>query len=477
LLFAEVSVSMKTRASGAVYRPTATTQALNLLLSLVVFSNLACEHKASAAAPPQDSAAVFEVYPDQKRQTISHLSSGNFVHRWGKSTTATEPISNMNIAVLQPRFARVSIELGDWEPVNDNADPLQMDPSVFVDGAYNHAAFELMKQLRAKGVEIIATVWHVPDWLVQNPEVASPRIISRSMYPEAIESIAAWLLHAKDVYGVEVSYVSFNEANMGIDVLLSSEDYVQMIRLGGRRFAELGLTSKWLLGDCFSIGVCLDYVKPIWKAEDIRSYLGPLAFHNYDADTNSDERLGALGDWAAEQGLETRSTEASWDPELWRRPQILPLWDHAHQLMLSFNRTIKLTRATTLYYWQMLGSDNPLNDGSQPYMAMELLRQLSEAFPPGSQVVGTSPNSSQITLFAARTPDGGFGVHLVSQTLDKNSAPEELRIHGLPEGEYVLHLSEDGRLNQNPKRLAAQQGSLAFALPGSSVGYLVRVMP
>ena len=472
-----MSVIMKICASRCANRPTLNTQALNFFLLLVVFPVLACEHKPPAAASPPDSAAVFEVYPDQKRQIISHLSSGNFVHRWGNSTNATEPISDMNIAVLQPRFARVSIELGDWEPVNDNADPLQMDPSAFIDDDYNHAAFELMKQLRAKGVEIIATVWHVPDWLVQNPEVASPRIISRSMYPEAIESIAAWLLHAKEVYGVEVSYVSFNEANMGIDVLLSSEDYVQMVRLGSRRFAELGLTSKWLLGDCASIGVSLDYVKPIWAAEDIRPYLGPLAFHNYDADTNSDERLSALGDWAAEQGLETRSTEANWDPELWRRPQIFPLWDHAHQLMLSFNRTIKLTRATTLYYWQMLGSDNPLNDGSQPFMAMEILRQLSEAFPPGSQVVGTSSNPSNITFFAARTPDGGLGVHLVNETLDKNGAPEEVRIEGLPEGEYELHLSEDGDLDQTPKRLVTQRGSLAFALPGSSVGYLVRVIP
>ena len=214
---------MKRGTSRLANRPTPIAQALSVFVLLVVFPILACQHEPSAGASSPDT-AVFEVYPDQKRQTISHLSSGNFVHRWGGTINATEPISDKNIAVLQPRFARVSIELADWEPVNDNGDPLQTDPSAFVDGAYNHAAFELMKQLRAKGVEIIATAWHVPDWLVQNPEVASPRIISRDMYPEAIESIAAWLLHAKEVYGVEVSYVSFNEANMGIDVLLSSED-------------------------------------------------------------------------------------------------------------------------------------------------------------------------------------------------------------------------------------------------------------
>jgi len=176
--------------------------------------------------------ANFDVYPYETRQTISHLGSGNFVHRWAPTTSATESVSELNLAQLEPRFARVSIELGDWEPVNDNTDPLQTSPAAFVDDGYNHAAFELMQRLRADGVELIATVWHVPDWMAENPEVASPRVINRATYPEAIESIAAWLSHAKEVYGVDVTYVSFNEASLGIDGLLSPDDYVQMIKDG-----------------------------------------------------------------------------------------------------------------------------------------------------------------------------------------------------------------------------------------------------
>jgi hypothetical protein len=213
----------------------------------------------------------------------------------------------------------------------------------------------------------------------------TPRVINRATYPEAIESIAAWLSHAKEVYGVDVSYVSFNAASLGIDVLLSPDDYVQMIRLGGRRFGELGLNTKWLLGDCPMIGGCIDYVRPIWQTEDIRPYLGPLAFHTYDADTSSDDRLTELGDWAAQQGLE------------------------------------------------MMGSDNPLNDGNQPFMAMRMLRQLNEAFPPGSQVVATSPNHNSITLFAARAADGKFGVHLVNESLTKDAARLP-KLHQMPHG-------------------------------------------
>ena len=224
----------------------------------------------------------------------------------------------------------------------------------------------------------------------------------------------------------------------------------------------------------FQIGGCVDYVKPIWEVEDIRPYLGPFAFHNYDGETNSDENLTALGDWAAEQGLETRVTEGGWDGDLWRRSAVFPTWQNAHQLMVSYNRTIKMTQATTFYYYQMVGSDFALNDGSQTYMAMEVLRQLSEAFPPGSQVVATSQNAHGIVLFAARTPDGGFGVHLVHESLVKEGEPDDVRIEGLPDGDYQLHLSEDGKLDQSAQIITTRNGSVTFVLPDASVGYLVK---
>jgi hypothetical protein len=456
--------------------------AYKTFLFLVILLLSACQNTTPTSVPTQPAptptlprptrtpyVAVFEVFPEQTRQPIAHIGSGDFIHYFGGTTSATEPISEMNIALLQPRFARVSMELAAWEPVNDNADPLSIEKSAFVDDAHNHATFELMQQFQAQGVELTASIWRVPDWLVDEPEVESPRVITRTMYTEAVESIAAWLLHAKDIYGVEVDYVSFNEANLGVTVLLSSEDYVEMIRLSGARFAELGLKTKWLLGDCASINGCLDYVKPIWATEDIHPYLGPLAFHNWDGSRTSDNVISALGNWAAEQGLEARCTEGGWDAQLWQRSEEFPSWDNAHQLMVSYNRTIKMSGATAFYYWEMMGGDYALNDGSQPYISMQLLRQLNEAFPPGSQVVATSPNTSSIALFAARTPDGGFGIHLVNK-----SVPDLVRINGLPEGEYQLFLFEENALDRPAQSINTQDGSITFTLPGFSVGYLVK---
>jgi hypothetical protein len=287
------------------------------------------------------------------------------------------------------------------------------------------------------------------------------------MYPEAVESIAAWLLHAKEQYGVEVAYVSFNEANLGITIQLSSEDYVEMIRIGGKRFEELGLNTKWLLGDCSSISGCLDYVKPIWAATEIRSYLGPFAFHNWDGTGVPDETIAAIGDWAAQQDLETRCTEGGWDPQLWQRSNEFPTWNNAHRLAISYSRVLKLSRATSFYYWEMMGDDYALNDGQNPYPAMEMLRQMSEIFPPGAQIVETSPNKSNLYFVAAKTPDS-FVVHMVNASLKEN-----VLITGLPNGTYRLYRTTSDELNQLVQTIPVRDGTAQFELGGFSVNVLV----
>ena len=397
-------------------------------------------------------------------QTVDHIGSGNFIHYFGGITSATDPVSRMNIERLQPKYARVSIELQEWELVNDNGDPLIMKPAAFFDDRHNHATFELLKVLKENDIEVTASVWRVPGWLVENPQDESARTIPWDMYPEAIESIAAWLLHARDRYGVEVDFVSSNEANLGVTVLLTPEDYIEMIRTGGKRFEELGLKTKWLLGDCSSIRGCLDYVKPIWAENDIKPYLGPLAFHNWDGVNVSNDTITALGDWAFEQGLDVRCTEGGWDAQLWQRTDEFPEWTNARQLAVSYNRVLKMSRATAFYYWEMMGRDYQLNDGVKPYPVMQILLQMSEAFPPGTKILETTPNGSAIYWVAGKTPDGDISVHVVS-----NTVAERARITGLPNGAYDLIISTREEISKYIQTFKVDDGTLLFDLPGFSV--------
>jgi hypothetical protein len=408
-----------------------------------------------------------EIHLDDIQQTVGHIGSGNFIHFFGGSTSATEAVSQMNIEQLQPKYARVSIELQEWEPFNDNNDPQSINPTAFFDDRHNHATFELLKLFKEKDVEITASVWRVPGWLVEDPQDDSSRTISRSKYPEAIESIAAWLLHARDQYGVEVDYLSFNEPNLGVTVLLSPEDNAEMIRVGGRRFKELGLRTKWLLGDCASIRGCLDYVIHIWAVEDIRLYLGPLAFHNWDGVNVSNNAIIALGEWAVENGMEVRCTEGGWDAQLWQRSSEFSGWTNARQLAISYNRVLKMSRATAFYYWEMMGNDYQLNDGVKPYPVMQVLQQMSEAFPPGTQILGTTPNNSAVYWVAGMTPSGDISVHIVS-----NTVAERARVTGLPNGAYDLFISTREEFSKHIQTFKVTDGTLLFDLPGFSVALL-----
>jgi hypothetical protein len=413
---------------------------------------------------PTPFVRIFDIFPDQPRQVIADVGSGNFIHYFGGTFEATEAHSELDFELLQPRYARVSIELQEWEPQNDNPDPARMDSAGFMDDRHNHATFELMQQLQAQGVELTATVWRVPDWIVKSPNVESPRFIIPGMYPEAIESIAAWLLHARNQYSVEVAFVSFNESNLGVTVYLTPAEYAELIRQGGKRFKELGLKTQWLLGDCSNIGECLKYVKGIYQAEDIHPYLGPLAFHNWDGVSVSNAAIKALGNWAAEQGLDIRCTEGGWDAQLWQRPEEFPAWATARQLAFSYTRTLKMSRATVLYYWEMMGGDYALNDGKQPYQAMEMLMNMKAAFPAGTQIVETSEDGNATTIVAGRQPSGRLVVQIVS-----NTVAEGTLLRGLPNGDYDIYVSTREQLNHLMHTLTVSDGTARFETPGFSL--------
>jgi hypothetical protein len=409
---------------------------------------------------------IIQVYPDQVRQTIRDVGAGNFIHRYGDVKLALDPVSTMNMEVIKPRFARVQIALNDWQPANPYSEATLVANPDYQDSGFNHATFQLLQILYKNKVQITASVWDVPDWMVENPTEPSGRILFRDRYPDVVESIANWLLTARDTYGVEVDYVSFNEANGGYNTLLSPGDVIQLLRQAGPRFTELGLKTKWLLGDCSNMSSCLEYIKPIWAAEDVRPYLGALSYHSWDGTTISDGSIIALGDFAATTRLEILCTEAGWDAQLWQRPEEFPDFSNALQLAAVYTRVLKMGRATTLAYWEMMGRDYSLNDGSQPYLAMQVIQQLTENFPPGSQVVVTSPDGPALNFFAAKTP-AGVVLHIVNRSLT-----ETFRINGLPDGDYELQSLSRKNLNGAAQIITVSGGTGLVTLDGFSVNLI-----
>jgi O-glycosyl hydrolase len=425
---------------------------------------------------PTPFIARINIEPSVKLQTLVDVGGGNFIHRYGGALEGLEPVSQLNIEMLEPNTARVSIDLDQWEPQNDNGDPFQANLTAFHDvpGSSLHATFDFLQQFEQMGPDqiLIGSVWHVPGWMVENPDDESSLVIPEEMIPEAIESISTWVNHAKNVYGVEIDYVSFNEANLGVRVFLTGEDYIRFIQQAGPRFADLGITAKWLLADASNMGESTSYARSIYSDPGIHAYLGPFSYHSWDY-TASDKTLEAISQFALENQLEVWCTEGGWNPSLWQMPREFPTWRNALNQATTYSRLIKLTHATRLLYWEMVGGDYSLNDGTQPYPILSFMAEFKNQFPPGAQVVQTSQDYSNLKFVAALSESSvndkaGFSLLIVNRF----PKSERVVIQGLPVGNYTLLRSSQSETNRPIWSQDLNGESLELEIAASSINFL-----
>ncbi len=418
------------------------------------------------ATPASSFIIDLSVSPDERFQTVKDVVGGDFVHRFGGVHEPLDPISAFTMETLEPRYARVSMTLEDWEPINDDGDPLTFNWEGFHEANFIPATLGFLRIMQARGGALVASIWDLPDWMVVDPTVDSPRELDPKLYPEVVETIAAWLLHAQESYGVSVDYVSFNEATLGVNIVLTPDQYAALIGLAGPRFETLGLTTKWLLGDCHNISSCAGYAGDIYAHEEIRPYLGPLAFHSWDA-TVLDAALVDIADFAEANGLEVWCTEGGWDAQLWQMPDQFPTWTNALSLGTIYSRVLKLSRATVIAYWQMMGGDYSINDGEAGFPIWHVLNQYATQFPEGTQIVGTSRDRSGIFILAGQAPD-----HFVVQVINGNVMDLPAVISGVPAGRYTLIRSSADVVDATTGTYDVTDGRVALDLPRRSISIL-----
>jgi len=426
-------------------------------------------------ASPTAYIARLEIFPDQPLQTIKDVGGGNFIHRYGGTNSPLDPVSRLNIETLAPSLARVSIDLDIWEPENDNASAEELNPAGFKDeaGTIVRDTFEFMQAFNqmGDGQILIGSVWYVPDWMVENPDDDTARRIPPEMVPEVIESITAWILLAKEAYGVEIDYASFNEANLGINVLLNADDYIPIIQQAGERFEASGIQTRWLLGDSSNAKEAKPYASAIYSEPAIRQYLGPLSFHSWDA-TTGDQSLAAIAQFAEENGLEVWCTEGGWNPALWQTPDAFPTFSNALSQAVVYTRVLKLTGATSLLYWEMVGGDYSLNNGEEPYPILSFLAELKKHFPAGAQVIRTSEDAQNLKFTAVHDGEA-FTVLMVNRLAMSESAA----LRGLPNSTYYLVRSTKESMNQLVETYHVEDGTLSLSLAASSINFLTTRQP
>lgn len=261
-------------------------------------------------------AAALTVDPRTSRYRIDGFG-GNYCFN------IESPVTQYTLDNLRVAWARTEMTLIEWEPVNDNADPVVTDMDALAardrPGTNLRREFLLAKDIQRRGIPYCISVWDPPDWLCAEPGKrpgTDNRRVAQGMWPELVESIGSYLLYAKQQYGVEPDLFSFNEANIGIRVLLSAEEHRDAIRRIGARLEGLGLRTKMLLADATGARGTHTYAGPASKDPEAMRHVGAVGFHSWGG--ASPAEYAAWGDLAERLKLPLLVAELGVDPSAWR---------------------------------------------------------------------------------------------------------------------------------------------------------------
>ncbi|TVR51359.1 MAG: hypothetical protein EA425_07310 [Puniceicoccaceae bacterium] len=400
--------------------------------------------------------ARVDLRPEVRRQTLRGMG-GNFTRpRYGR-TEAMDDVGRWNLERLQVVHARVGLPLDHWAP----------EPGVYRHEGPAKAGLEAIRLLAAKDLPLVVSVWEGPLWMLPGRREQGGRVLPEEHYDACIEAIAQYLLTARDDYGVEPEYVSFNEPDIGINFRFTPEAMGAFIRRAARRFSELGLETRWIAGDTANGRNLAAYVTPLFEDPEVEPLLGPISFHSWDALGVTDADYEAIAEVGRRFGREIWCLEAGHDAQLWQRPRPWGRWDNALRTAQAYARTVRLSGATLMSYWTYQ-DDYPLwdRDTGEPYPVFHVMEQMERVLRPGAMVAEALVEAGDLEAVFTVGPEAGRMALLLVNPLGEGAAA----IHGWPPGAEVEVVLSAGAatLEKRPQTVAAD-GVLRVDLPPLSV--------
>lgn len=392
----------------------------------------------------------------KRLQTMRGLG-GNFCQPRYGSTEPMDAVGRYVLDHLRVAHARIGLPLNHWTPVEGS----------FQDDAQAKATFLALQEMKRRGIPSMVSVWEGPQWMLGGRAEQSGRTLRPEMVPRCIEAIAQYLVVARDRYGVEVPFFSFNEPDYGVNFKFTPHQMVDFIRAAGKRFKELGLKTKFIVADTANGANLHDYAKPILEEASIAEFLGPIGFHSWDGLGAPEAAYRKIAELGRRHNKEVWCLEAGWDAQLWQQRNPWGSWTNALQLARVYVRTVRLTGATLMDYWTY--QDNyPLVDqqGSRPYPSFAVIRQLEGVLAPGSSVVSCSSPNEELQALATVGP----AANRLGIVLANSAGKGVVNLSGLPPRvDVTVETSDSAGQRRSTKARTDSAGRLSIAMPARSV--------
>lgn len=397
---------------------------------------------------------------------------------------------SLDMAHPGPRFAGFG---GNFRIQNPDRDPMVIDycldnlrvafgrvelPWVLWDkeGAANErvkASIEMAKRLKRIGMPVVLSCWFPPEWALVSTKRLRPGVAALRLKPEMkdriYDSLLSYIKYMKDEHGIDADYFSFNESDIGIDVLHTPQEHCDFIKEFGARLAAEGLACKMLLGDN-SDATSISFIQPALKDNDAHKYIGAVSFHSWRG--CDDETLRGWRDAARSINVPLIVGEGSTDAAAWRYPGIFKESTFALYEINLYTRLCNICQPVSILQWQLtadysllygegiLGEDGPLRPTQRFFNLKQLAMTPANAF-----AIPVSVDKDNINAAAmSNTVKGEAAVHIVN-----NGASCRAEINGLPLSAtkataYITNSNQHAEAQQ----IAIADGKVEIFMPAES---------
>jgi MYXO-CTERM domain-containing protein len=305
----------------------------------------------------------------------------------------------------------------DGEEQNDNGDPKDFNWSGFDFGpdSDNGKQFDFLRDLHAKGsVKLIASVWTPPVWMKQNTDDSLAVFcngqcggnLDPALREEFAEYMAAYVIKLEEETDIDLYALSLqNElifANPFESCVYSADEYAELLKVVGARFAAEGLGTKFFgpehMGD-YDWNTNTQLFAKVLDDPDAAQYLHAYAVHGYlngvDADFGNAEGWVSMDKRVRDAGKQLWMTETS-------NGGNETTWDGAWNMALGLHLALRFGKINAWVYWYY--ADNIVSD-NQPLPLFSFFKGWYKHVRPGFVQVESTSNEKDVLVTAFKHGD------------------------------------------------------------------------
>ena len=370
-----------------------------------------------------------------------------------------------NLEHLRIAWGRVAMPLDRWQP-NENDDPVAAATSGTLNSSVREA-MEMAQKLARKNIPTIVSIWFAPGWaLAAGGSGRGGRArINPDKWDQVCKSIGSYLEYMKKNYDAEAVLFSFNESDMGINVLQSPQEHAEAIKRLGAYFASRGLKTRMLLGDTGN-PTGDRFIDAALADAEAGQYIGAVSFHSWNSGTT--EQYRHFSQAARKLDVPLLVAEGGLDPSAHQyRAIFLEPWFCLNEIA-QYVEICRVAQPLSILHWQLTADYSILTGGTsgqplQPAQRFWQIRQLGMTTPGSTAMAITCDNPKVISC--AYADHEACVVHMIN-----NGAARTALISGLPGNlkDMRVFVTDARRGMQETGRVPVVQGRVELPVDAMS---------